>query len=325
MNAVIAGAGALGRLLGAYLAKGEAGVTLLDLRRDRPVEDLDVEVRTIDGGGFRRPVRLAHRLKDVPHADLLIVAVKTFQSRETLPGLVAFRERVNAFVSFQNGLEKDRLLQEYFGQEKVIGGCCAEGATLLENGAIMHTMSLGTYFGEHDGTSSARVEAAACLFTQAGLKAEARTDVVSATWAKWIHFASGASGCGLTRLPYHKVLLHPAGAALNAQIHREFAALAEACGVELHDYPGFEVRTIIEATPEQAVALLQQRGRRLQNAGAVKVMPSLAQSLCAGRPTETEAIFGFAVREAAARGVAMPLTGYVYDVFRTVDESRDVP
>jgi 2-dehydropantoate 2-reductase len=252
------------------------------------------------------------------------VAVKTFQSRDTLPGLVALKERVNAFVSFQNGVEKDRLLQEYLGHQKVIGGCCAEGATVLEHGAITHTMSLGTYFGEYDGTSSARVDAAARLFTQAGLKAEARTDVVSATWAKWIHFASGASGCGLTRLPYHKVLLHPAGAALNAQIHREYAALAEAFGVELSDYAGFEVRTICQASPDQSVELLQQRGRRLQKAGAVEIMPSLAQSLCAGRPTETEAIFGFAIREAAARGVAMPLTGYVYDVFRTVDESRDV-
>ena len=46
--------------------------------------------------------------------------------------------------------------------------------------------------------------------------------------------------------------------------------------------------------------------------GATKVMASLARDLIAGRPTERESVFGFAVREGEAKNLPMTFTKYVY-------------
>jgi 2-dehydropantoate 2-reductase len=52
-----------------------------------------------------------------------------------------------------------------------------------------------------------------------------------------------------------------------------------------------------------------------------KVKPSLCQDVEAGRRTEYEAIFGYAVREAEKRGLEIPLTRRVYQLLKGMDES----
>jgi ketopantoate reductase len=96
--------------------------------------------------------------------------------------------------------------------------------------------------------------------------------------------------------------------------------LAKAVGVEVRDYPGFEVRTISEADSTGAFRILRARGEALEARGMTKVKPSLCQDVDAGRRTEYEAIFGYALREAEKRGVEMPLTRYVYQFLKGMDE-----
>jgi ketopantoate reductase len=124
----------------------------------------------------------------------------------------------------------------------------------------------------------------------------------------------------LTRLPYYQNLLNPRSADLIAQVYREYAELAVAHGVSVNDYPGFEVRTISQASREEAVALLQQRGEDLVKKAATKIMPSLARDSIAGRRTERESIFGFAVREGDAKKVPMTFTRYAYALITAIEE-----
>jgi 2-dehydropantoate 2-reductase len=182
-------------------------------------------------------------------------------------------------------------------------------------------MSVITYLGELDGTTSPRVESAIKLFKDGGLNAEVSKQVVSADWCKWINFAAASAVCGLTRVPYYKALLNAYSADLIAQIYREYAELAKKSGVEVYDYPGFEVKTISQASPEDAVRMLQQRGKGLQERGATKVMPSIAQDIIAGRRTECQSIFGFAVREGEARKLSMTFTRHVYALISAIDQS----
>ena len=192
----------------------------------------------------------------------------------------------------------------------------------MDDHCIMHTMSMGTYIGEVDGGISPRVRSVVKLFTDGGLKANVSEQVVSADWCKWINFAAGAAVCGLTRLPYYKVLLNSETAELMAEIYREYAALASSCGVQVADFPGFEVKTIAGVSVDEAVALFRRRGEALMEKGATKVMPSLAQDIVAGRKTECESIFGFAVNEGKQRGVPMGFTRYVYKLILAIDQNR---
>jgi ketopantoate reductase len=121
-------------------------------------------------------------------------------------------------------------------------------------------------------------------------------------------------------MPYYKMLLNPNSAELIAQIYREYAELAQKSGVQVHDYPGFEVKTISQASPGDAVRILQQRGKGLEEKGATKVMPSIAQDIIAGRRTECESIFGFAVKEGEARNLPMTFTRHVYSLISAIDQ-----
>jgi 2-dehydropantoate 2-reductase len=321
MKTVIVGPGALGTLLGAYLVRGGAEVTLLGRPDKEALPNAEeVEVKTFSGESIRTPLQTAYDPGSFEDVDIIIVCVKTFQTEAAVAPLVHLGDRVQAVVSFQNGVEKDLILEKYFGRDKVIGGCCGEAAVRADESTILHPMSLGTYLGELDGSLTPRVEEAAGLFQRGGLRAEARSDVLSVEWCKWINFAAIAAICALTRLPYDKNLLNPLSADLIAQVYREYAELAKAHGIAVRDYPGFEVQTISQASRDEAIELLRQRGEDLVKKAATKVMPSLARDLIAGRPTERESIFGFAVRAGDARKVPMTFTRYAYALITAIEE-----
>jgi 2-dehydropantoate 2-reductase len=323
VKTVIVGAGALGTLLGAYLSRGGVDITLLDLPDViKTLNREDVEIRTFSGESFKVRLKATEDPLSLKDIDLIMLCVKTYQSEAAVSPIAHLKDRVQAVLSLQNGVDKELILERYFGRDKVIGGCCTEAASRVDERAVMYTMGGITYLGELDGSLSSRVASAVKLFHDGGLKAEVSPQVVSVDWCKWINFAAISAVCALTRLPYYKALLNPYSAGLIAQIYREYAELAEASGVEVHDYPGFEVKAISRASADEAVQLLHQRGMKLKEGGATKIMPSLAQDLIAGRATERESIFGFAVREGNAKDLPMTFTRHAYALITAVEESR---
>ena len=52
-------------------------------------------------------------------------------------------------------------------------------------------------------------------------------------------------------------------------------------------------------------------------------MPSLAQDIVAGRRTECESIFGFAVRQGDAHNLPMTFTRHVYALISAMDQSLE--
>ena len=322
MKILIVGAGAIGSLVGAYMARGGADVTLLDIGDHIHVIGKEgLKVRTIGGDPFKVKVKASSDAKAIDDVNLLILTVKTFHTEPALASVAHMKERIGLALSIQNGVEKEDHLIRFFGREKVIGAMCLEGATRLGPAEIQHTMRGITYIGELDGRETDRVKAVGELFTVGGLKAEITPHILSADWAKWINFAASAAICSLTRLEYYKILKNKELALLFAQIYREYAQLAKAKAIEIRDYPGLEVKTISEADPSSAVEILKARGEGLEARGMTKVKPSLCQDVESGRKTEYEAIFGYAIREAEKLGVEMPLSRYIYQFLKGIDET----
>lgn len=322
MKTLFVGAGAIGSLVGAYMAKGGTDVTLLDIADHiHVIAKEGLRVRMIGGDSFKVKVRAISDAKKIEDIDLLILTVKTFHTESALASLAHLKNRLLCALSIQNGVDKEDHLIRFLGKEKVVGAMCLEGATRLGPAEIEHTMSGITYVGELDGSETDRVRAICKLFVAGGLRAEVTSNINAADWAKWTNFAAAAALCSLTRLENHKILKSNELALLFAQVYREYAQLAKAVGVEVRDYPGFEVKTISEANPKRATEILRTRGESLEARGMTKVKPSLCQDVEAGRRTEYEAIFGYAIRESEKVGVEMPLTRYVYQLLKGIDEA----
>ena len=322
MKTLFVGAGAIGSLVGAYMARGGEDVILLDIADHiHAIAKEGLRVRMIGRDSFEVKVRAVSDAKEIEDIDLLILTVKTFHTESALASVAHLKNRLLCALSIQNGVEKEDHLIRFFGEEKVVGAMCLEGATRLGPAEIQHTMSGITYVGELDGSETDRVRAICKVFVAGGLRAEVTSNIHAADWAKWINFAAGAALCSLTRLEYYKILKTKELALLFAQVYREYAQLAKAAGVEVRDYPGFEVKTISEADPSRAVEILKARGEGLEARDMTKTKPSLCQDVEGRRRTEYEAIFGYAIREAEKKGVEMPLTRYVYQILKGIDEA----
>lgn len=302
-------------MLAGYLARAAHEVTLvtkpqyLHALNDRPlrvygISDFEVRVRVVD-----------HVNEGAP--DYLILAVKTIDTAEALDAVGAMRP--GGALSLQNGIAKDEQLAQTFGAAAVIGAASIIGATMKEPGVAEHTNNGATLVGERSGGSSERVDRLAELLSYAGLRAEVVEDVVAAEWSKLCQIVPAALLSALSRLPYYQVCSSEPLARLFVEITHECAAVARAAGVAVGDYPGFNIRTLVDLPRPDAIESILERGRELDRRGMRSMRISLLQDLEKGKRTELEATAGEVVRRAHEHGISVPTTELCYEVVRGVE------
>src|SRR3989304_5939117 len=105
MKTLLVGAGAIGSLVGAYIAKGGADVTLLDIGDHiHVIEQEGIKVRTIRGDSFKVKVRASPDAKAINDVDLLILTVKTFHTEPALTSVAHLKNKIQLVLSLQNGV-----------------------------------------------------------------------------------------------------------------------------------------------------------------------------------------------------------------------------
>src|SRR5438309_5559559 len=118
MRIVILGAGALGTVLGAHLARAGEDVTLI--ARGQRAAYLQEHGATITGlVDFTVPVRVVTNPSPTHDADVLIVTVKTYHMEPALQSIKHLH--VESVLSLQNGVLKNEQLAQTFGWDKVLG------------------------------------------------------------------------------------------------------------------------------------------------------------------------------------------------------------
>ncbi len=323
MNTVIAGAGALGSVIGGYAAQAGGDVTLIG--RKAHVEAVRARGLEIDGVRGRQVVRDVRAIVDpreVGSADLLILCVKSQDTPEALASLAHLRGRIGAALSVQNGGRKDEELAEAFGPDVVVGAMTLIGASMPGPGRVLHTGNGGTWIGELDGRPSARVKAIADLFRKAGLPVEVHSNIRSATWCKLNQMVPAATLSCLTRLSLHQIYLDRGLATLFVELCREVSQIAERQGIALEDFRGFAVKTVCSVPFEEAVESVIARGRAMVEQGVTQVRISTLQDLERGKVTEADHTIGYIVRLAATLGLAVPKVELLYRVIQGIERAQ---
>ncbi len=323
MQVVILGAGALGSIVGGYLADAGAAVTLV--ARKPHVDAIRSGGLVIEGVRGRRVVSRAAATDDpasVAGADLLILCTKSYDTAAALAGVQHLRGRVGAALSLQNGGRKDEELARALGGEAVVGAMTLVGGTLVAPGRVRHTNDGGTWIGEFEGRRSARVEAIQELYRAAGLPLEVVADIRSATWCKLNQMVPAALLSCLTRLYIHEIYLEDRLARLFVELSREVAAVAPYVGAALEDFPGFAVKTVCMLPFETAVASIKARGRLMRDRGMTQVQISTLQDLERGKRTEADEIVGYVVRLAAQHRVHVPKLELLSRILQGVEAAR---
>lgn len=316
---VIVGAGAIGSILAAHLARSGSAVTVL--ARGRRAQQLQADGLRIKGlSEISTPIRVVTDPAQLRSADTLIVATKTPGSEELVQQLR--HVQVDAAFSIQNGVLKDELLERTFGASHALGALADTSGELLASGEVLFTRNVNLFIGELTGESSDRAQRIVNTIDSAGVRASLVPDIVSREWSKFVCWLGFFSLSLTTRVVTWRYLSNPDAALLLVRLVRELAALAKAQGIPLTDDRALlPIRTVLDGSDTEAIAAVHTIGAQYR-ANAPEHRMSSLQDLLAGRPLEIEETFGYALRKARELQVPTPLLDTFYHAVRAIDRTR---
>jgi 2-dehydropantoate 2-reductase len=203
MKIVILGAGALGTVLGAHLARAGKDVTLI--ARGQRAAYLQEHGATITGlVDITVPVRVVTDPQQVQKADVLMVTVKTYDMEAALASVKHLD--VGSVLSIQNDVLKNEQFAQTFCWAKVLGAMAAFSAEVLPTGTVRFTVNQGLYLGELPAGISDRVQTLATTLERAGIVAKVTPSIQSIEWSKYVTFVGAMPLAVLTRLETYKFL-----------------------------------------------------------------------------------------------------------------------
>jgi 2-dehydropantoate 2-reductase len=269
MRIAVIGSGGVGGFFGARLAHGGADVSFLA----RGAHLAAMKSRGISIEGDPEPIRVekvaaTDDASKMGIADLVIFAVKLFDTEAVLEQIRPVIGPHTAIISFQNGVLKDKYLRAHYDADQIMGGVGYVATTIDRPGVIRQTGPMQRLiFGEFDGSRSARGEAflSACL--KGGINAELSTDINREIWEKFV-FLVGLSGTTTTmRVPIGPIRNNPRSRKFLLDVMKEVVSVGRAHGVALpEDYAEKRLVLADDVSPEMTSSMHHdlQRGNRLE-------------------------------------------------------------
>ncbi|TAL17352.1 2-dehydropantoate 2-reductase [bacterium] len=289
MRIAIIGPGALGSLFAALLARSGHFVRLVD--RD------SARAEKINAGGLRLwegealsvvPVRaIAPPFREEPF-DLVLVTVKSADTREAAKTAGALMGPDSAVLTLQNGLGGAEILCEELGAKRVLVGVTAQGATLLGPGEVRHGGAGETIIGPASPKGNIGLRFSD-IFASSKIPVRFTSDIQPHVWKKL------AANCGinaLTAILGVRNGLIPEiteAAELSALAVRETVRVAQSLEIDLGEEEEVVswVLGVAKATGENRSSMLQDLER--------------------GNPTEIDFINGAVARLGQKAGVPCPV------------------
>ncbi len=291
MKIYFLGAGALGCAIGGTLAAAGSDVTLIHSSKAH-VDAINRDGLRMKAGDTERvvKVRAVPDCSGLEAPDLVVVLVKSFQTRSAIEGARSVIGPRTALLSLQNGMGHEEILAEVAGSEHVLAGKTYVGGVMLGPGRIIAgTQGKRTVIGELDGRFSERARAIAAEFARAGLPCEVSDNIVGVMWDKLLVNVSTGALSGITGQVYGSLYAVPEIEATAIAAVAEAMAVAEADGVKL------SIKAPREAWLMAAEGL------------PYEFKTSMLQSLEKGSITEIDFINGSVVRTGRKYNVPTPV------------------
>ncbi len=308
---VVAGAGAVGSVVGGLLAAAGREVTLVG--RDPHMAEVRRAALRVTGL-FGERHATPHATTDLADADApvdaVLVTVKSHDTAEVAARLAAWRNAPPLVVSLQNGLGNVERLAEALGARRVLGARVIFGAVVPRPGEAHVTVNAKPVAVGPLRDDAELAERARWLvehLRDAGIPSEVVPAVEPLLWEKALY------NCGLNPLgalhglTYGEVVASPElRRILDAAIDEGFA-VARASGVALPggDAAGFRDYFYLTLVPPTAAH-----------------RSSMRQDLEAGRRTEVDAIGGAIVRAGARLGIPTPVNAELVARIHEAEERR---
>ena len=304
MRILIFGAGAIGSVLGGFLANANHDVTLLG----RSWHLDAVRQHGLRVSGLWGEHRITHAatvtsldaVAEPGALDWVLVCVKAHQTAEASRALSAFLGPPTFVCAFQNGLGNYEALIQHLAPSRVALGRVIFGAELEPSHVRVTVCADEVLIGAPD-PAFPREQASrlASALQESGIPTRTTTTIVADLWAKVLYNCALNGLSTLLEVPYGKLLEHETTKRLMRAVIEEAYRVAEIQRVTL--------------SPSSASAYIQLLFTRLIPDTAAH-RSSMLQDIRRGRLTEIDALNGAIARLARDAGVAAPMNALVAEL-----------
>ncbi len=303
MKIAVLGAGSLGSVFGASLASAGSEVHLIS-RNSSYVEAVNKNGLILIEGSQQRIIK-THATSDpksIGEVDLLIVLVKSFDTRAAIVSAKSTVGPMTAVLTLQNGLGNEEVINDELGEGHVLAGRTFVGGDAIAPGKIVSGLKgKHTIIGELNGMVTQRIKDISAKFNEAGIDTQISTTINSVIWGKLlVNVATGAIA-GITGLPYGLLYQVPEVHEVALKAVNEAINVAEALGIEL-----------AEKDPEE---IWQSAGIGL----AAEFRTSILQSLDRGSISEIDFINGAVVRAGNQVGISTPVNSTLVGCIKGIE------
>lgn len=325
MRSAIYGAGSLGTILGAFIARSGEKIELIN-RNIKHVEALRSNGAHVTGTlDFTQKV-IAYTPDEMNGKyDIIFLMTKQQHNQEVVTSLKDFLEPDGVIVTLQNGLP-ELLISEIVGEDRVLGCTVAWGATMKEPGVSeltsapdSLTFSLG-YIGKKPNKHFDDVKA---LLEKMG-PVEVDENFIGTRWSKLLinaSFSGMSAVCGSTFGQAAKV----------KSSRRIIQAIIKEC-IDVCDKGGIKIEPI---QGKDIVKLLDYKNP-LKKAISFAIIPiaikkhallkaSMLQDIEHGKPTEVDAINGSVCAYGRKVGVPTPCNDKVVEIIHKIEKGELKP
>lgn len=297
---LVIGAGGVGGYYAAQLAAAGADVTVVARGAHGAAIGADgLRVRYPDGRETRHQIAVCEDPRASGVADLVLVAVKSYDTERAAELLAPCAGRDTIVLSLQNGPENEEVIARVAGLAPLLLAVTYIGSEIAAPGVIAYSGAARIVFGEPDGTTSDRTARLAGWFTDAGIEHKVSTRVQQVVWDKLAWNAAFNALTTITRRTVREALDDPHGHALIRDTMRETLDVAHALGIAVPDRIDAAIENSRRVLPDFRTSMLQdfERGKRL----------------------EWDALNGAVSRAGARAGIATPLNTTLARLLATLD------
>ncbi|MBI3947265.1 MAG: ketopantoate reductase family protein [Armatimonadetes bacterium] len=305
------GAGAVGSLLGGRLSAAGHDVTLL-ARPDSAaaLRQHGLTIALSDGSALRALPRVVTEMAEAspaaPPPDLIIVAVKGYDTAAAAPEVARACGPRTAILSVQNGLGNEELLAAAMGAGRVIAGSFTLSVAMAEPGRVaQHTTSGGLALAEVETSGGDRLARLVRAFEGAGMRAVACPDWRAMKWSKLLLNLLANASCAILSMSPAEVFADARLFRLEQRAFREARRTMRRLGLRPVDLPGYPVRLLCGAMGLPAPLARPLIAARAAGGRGDKP-PSLALDVARGR-SEVAFLNGAVARAAAEIGMPAPV------------------
>lgn len=303
----IIGAGPVGSIMAAYLARKGENVVLVDIKQDL-IAAIEAGGITITGVGDNFTIRLkgtgyfAASLERF-HTDWIFIAVKFNYLDSLMEEIKLFHRPEQKFLIVQNGIDNEDRAAEVFGKDNVFRFVINYAGMIDDPGTVrMSFFNAPNYIGVLSDKNEAEAKEMAAVITEAGLETVFVPDIKKYEWKKTILNAGLMPVCASTGLTMKE--------AMGLEETRFLCEKILAESIEVAQNVGYEYE---ENFLENALSYLSKAGHH---------KPSTSLDLEAGNPIEY--IFQPIIDYGKKTGVPTPYLESLTKVVRALEHQQRI-